>query len=117
MARRGKIQLLASAALAIEYEAVCRREEHWRAAGLSIAEVGRFLDAVIELIELIEPVEILFLWRPQLRNPGDELVLEAAANGRADVIATFILRDFEPVQQRFGIQVLTPKDTLMRLTP
>jgi len=45
------------------------------------------------------------------------LVLEAAANGRADVIATFNLRDFEPVQQRFGIQVLTPKDTLMRLTP
>jgi predicted nucleic acid-binding protein len=114
VARRGKIQLLASAALAIEYEAVCRREEHWRAAGLSIAEVGGFLDAVIELVE---PVEIWFLWRPQLRDPGDELVLEAAANGRADVIATFNLRDFEPVQQRFGIQVLTPKDTLMRLTP
>ncbi len=39
------------------------------AAGLSIAQVGRFLDAVIELIE---PVEIWFLWllhyelRPQI---------------------------------------------------
>lgn len=113
-ARRGKAQLLASAALAIEYEAVCRREEHRKSAGLSTAEVELFLNAVIDLVE---PVDIWFLWRPQLRDPGDELVLEAAVNGRAAVISTFNLRDFGPARDRFGIEVLTPGDTLKRLMP
>jgi predicted nucleic acid-binding protein len=35
------------------------------------------------LFALAEPVEMRFLWRPQLRDPGDEMVLETAANGRA----------------------------------
>ncbi|ATQ70983.1 MULTISPECIES: putative toxin-antitoxin system toxin component, PIN family [Methylosinus] len=112
LARRGQIQLLASAALAIEYEAVCLRDEHRKAAGLSTKEVVQFLDAIIDLIE---PVEIWFLWRPQLRDPGDELVLEAAVNGRATTIVTFNLRDFGLVRERFGIDVLTPRDTLMRM--
>jgi len=113
-ARRGKVQLLASAALALEYEAVCRRDEHRESAGLSTAEVEQFLNAVVDLVE---PVEIWFLWRPQLRDPGDELVLEAAVNGRAAVITTFNLRDFGPVRDRFGIDVLTPGATLERLMP
>ena len=49
-----------------------------------------------------------FLWRPQLRDPGDELVLEAAVNGRADAIATFNQRDSRPEADRFGIDILPP---------
>jgi hypothetical protein len=30
-----------------------------------------------------EPVEISFRWRPQLRDPTDELMLETAVNGHA----------------------------------
>lgn len=59
---------------------------------LTRSEVQSFLDAVISLVE---PVDIWFLWRPQLRDPGDELVLEAAANGRANAIVTFNQRHFE----------------------
>jgi predicted nucleic acid-binding protein len=33
---------------------------------------------------MAEPVPTHFLWRPQLRDPNDEVVLEAAVNGRAD---------------------------------
>ncbi|WP_166146066.1 putative toxin-antitoxin system toxin component, PIN family [Methylosinus sp. RM1] len=112
LVRRGQAQLLASAALAIEYEAVCLRDEHRKAAGLSTKDVGQFLDAIIDLIE---PVEIWFLWRPQLRDPGEELVLEAAVNGRPATIVTFNLRDFRLVRERFGVDVLTPRDTLMRM--
>ena len=114
MARRGKIQLLASAALAIEYEAVCRREEHWRAAGLSKAEVGSFLDAVIELIE---PVEI---WFPGARNyeiPATKWCLRRRLNGRADVIATFNLRDFRARSTALRDTGSDAQDTLMRRTP
>ena len=71
-----------------------------------------FLDAVMDLVE---PVEAWFLWRPQLRDPGDELVLEAAVNGRAAAIATFNRRDFLPGATRFGIDVLPPGEALRRI--
>jgi putative PIN family toxin of toxin-antitoxin system len=112
LARRGRLTLLATASLAIEYEAVCRREDHRIAAGLAREDITRFLDAVIDLVE---PVDAWFLWRPQLRDPGDELVLEAAANGRAEVIATFNRRDFEPAAHRFGLKVLLPAEVLKRI--
>jgi putative PIN family toxin of toxin-antitoxin system len=112
LARRGDLVLLATTALVIEYEAVCHREEHRIAAGLSSGEVDQVLDAVVELIE---PVEAWFLWRPQLRDPGDELVLEAAVNGRAEAIVTFNRRDFEGPARRFGVQPLLPAEALMRM--
>ena len=83
-ARKGRVTLLASVALALEYEAVCDQAEHRLAAGLLQKEVEIFLAAVIAMAE---PVETHFLWRPQLRDPGDEMVLEAAGNGRADALS------------------------------
>jgi len=77
-ARQGKVTPLVSVPLALEYEAICSRVEHRLAAGLSESEVQIFLDAVVAMAE---PVETHFLWRPQLRDPGDEMVLEAAVNG------------------------------------
>jgi predicted nucleic acid-binding protein len=40
------------------------------------------------LSAVIEPVVFRFLWRPQLKDPADEMVLETAVNGQADRIAT-----------------------------
>ena len=45
----------------------------------------------------------------------DDMVLEAAVNGRADAIVTFNLRDFGKVAERFGIMVLSPGEALRRL--
>ena len=112
LARQGKVTLLANVALALEYEATCRRPEHGIAAGLDPSEVGIFLDAVIAMIE---PVESHYVWRPLLRNPGDELVLEAAANGQATAIVTFNKRDFGVIPLQFGVEVLTPAETLRRM--
>ena len=64
---------------------------------------------------LAEPVESYFLWRPQLRDPGDEMVLEAAVNGRADAIVTFNTRDYGKAPQQFGVAVLLPRDALVRI--
>jgi len=111
-ARQGKVTLLVSVPLAMEYEAVCSEAEHRLAAGLSEREVEIFLDAVIAMAE---PVETHFLWRPQLRDPGDEMVLEAAVNGRADLLVTFNVRDFGTVPSRFGIEVMIPRDALERI--
>jgi putative PIN family toxin of toxin-antitoxin system len=111
-ARRSEIVMLANVALALEYEATCRLAEHRLAAGLDLDEVGIFLDAVLAMIE---PVETHFLWRPQLRDPADEFVLEAAVNGQAAAIVTFNRRDFGVVPARFGIDVLTPAEAIRRI--
>jgi predicted nucleic acid-binding protein len=111
-ARSPDVTLLATAPLCFEYESVCRRPEHILASGLDASGVEVFLAAVVDLVD---PVEIWFMWRPQLRDPGDELVLEAASNGRATVIATFNRRDFQPAASRFGIEILLPSQTIRRL--
>ncbi len=99
-------------ALALEYEAICTLDEHRLASGLSIAEADLYVDT---LIEMSEPVSTFFRWRPQLRDPGDELVLEAAVNGQANAVVTFNERGLRAVQQRFGIEVMRPGEALRRI--
>lgn len=113
-ARRSKLTLVANVALALEYEAICRTTDHRLAAGMSQKRVGIFLDAVLALAE---PVETHFMWRPQLRDPADEFVLEAAVNGGANTIVTFNKRDFVRVADTFGIEVLSPVEMLRRIKP
>ena len=107
-----KVTLVVSVPLVIDYEATCSLAEHRQPAGLSEKEAAAFLDG---LAALAEPVECHFLWRPQLRDPGDEMVLEAAVNGRADAIVTFNVRDFRTVPRDFGILVVTPREALRRI--
>jgi len=92
--RRERVELLVSVPLAVEYEAVCLRPEHQMAAGLSEQEAHILVDAVLGMAH---PVKIHFLWRPQLRDPADEMVLETAVNGRADLLVTFNERDYGTV--------------------
>jgi len=94
------------------YEAICSEAKHRLAAGLSEREIEIFLDAVVAMAE---PVKTHFLWRPQLRDPGDEMVLETAVNGRADALVTFNVRDFGTVPARFGIEVMIPRDAIGRM--
>ena len=107
LARQSKITMLANVALALEYEALCLAENHWRPAGLTFTEAGIFVDTVIAMVE---PVESHFMWRPQLRDPADEFVLDAAVNGRADGIVTFNVRDFADAPRSFGISLYTPSE-------
>jgi len=66
---------------------------------------------------MAEPVQLFFRWRPQLRDPGDELVLEAAIKGRASAIGIFNERDLCPARTGFDIEVLRPDEVLRRLKP
>jgi PIN domain len=98
----------------VEYEALCVRDEHLAAAGLRVDQAVVFLDAVTALVH---PVESHFVWRPQLRDPADEMVLEAAVNGQADTIVTFHRRDFGSAPDRFGLRLQLPRDALRRVAP
>ena len=113
-ALNGSFVLVLSVALALEYEAVCRDSEQRIASGLSEAEVEIIVTA---LCAVAEPVVTRFLWRPQLHDPADEMVLEAAINGAVDALVTFNRQDFGQVPRRFGIGLLSPQEALKRLSP
>ncbi len=108
----GRYQAIASVAMMLEYESVLKRIGNLEAFNLSADEIDRFLDS---MSLLITPVIPFFLWRPQLRDPADEHVLEAAVNGVADSIVTFNHRHFQVAAARFGITVIRPGETLRRL--
>ena len=101
--------LLATPPLFLEYEEVLRRPEQRLAHGLTLEALDEFL---AELAALVEPVGVHFLWRPQASDPCDEMVLEAAINGRADALVTYNLKHFLAPGNRFGISVLRPADVL-----
>jgi putative PIN family toxin of toxin-antitoxin system len=103
---------LAAPALFLEYEEVLKRPEQRIATGLSIEQLDLFLAA---LSDAIEPVELHYRWRPQVRDPADEMVLEVAINGRADALVTHNVRDFAGVARRFGIPLLRPGEVLKRI--
>jgi predicted nucleic acid-binding protein len=69
---------LATPPIFLEYEDVLKRPEHRLTHGLTPATMPEFL---AELAALMEPVEVHFQWRPQSRDPNDEMVLEATING------------------------------------
>ena len=64
---------------------------------------------------MVEPVEVHFLWRPQIRDPRDEMVLEAAINGQADALVTYNVADFAVAGERFTVPVLGPADLLKKV--
>lgn len=100
-----RLTALCSVPLFLEYEAVLSRPEQLAAAGVSLYDVANLLNV---LAGAIQHVKIQFLWRPQLRDSTDDMVLEAAVNGQATAIISFNLRDFLPQAQSFGLRVITP---------
>ena len=107
-----QLVVVASVPTMLEYEAVLKRPENLRATNLSTSEINEFLDS---MAGMIVPVSLFFLWRPVLRDPADEHILEAAVNGRADVLVTFNIRHFREGAARFGVEVLRPGELLQRI--
>src|SRR5260221_8719338 len=107
-----RLVALATPPLFLEYEDVLKRSEHRLAHGLTPLEIDEFL---AELAALIEPVEVHFQWRPQTRDPNDEMVLEAAINGEADSIVTYNVADFAEAGKRFAISIMRPGELLKKV--
>lgn len=96
-----------SVPLVLEYESALRRVE-----GLSQDDVDVVLNYLCKVGNLRE---IYFLWRPFLRDPSDEMVLELGVEAGVDAIVTHNIRDFRGVEEKFGIRVITPRTFLLEL--
>lgn len=104
---------LVTVPLVLEYEDVLKRPENLLKTRLLKPElVDRFLG---DFLRHAEPVPVSYLWRPQLNDPKDEMVLEAAANGRADWIVTHNARDFAGAVDKFGLIAGGPGPFLRKL--
>jgi putative PIN family toxin of toxin-antitoxin system len=103
---------LVSVPLFIEYEATLKREEIRQRHGLSLEDIDTLLKV---WAKICQPVSLHFLWRPQLRDPNDEMVLETAVNGGAEALVTFNIADFRHACPRFGIDVWPPATLLGKL--
>jgi putative PIN family toxin of toxin-antitoxin system len=108
----GRVRPLATTALFLEYEAVLKRPEQRLATRLGVEQIDRILAA---LASATEPVAVHFRWRPQLTDPGDEMMLEAAINGHADALVTHNVRDFVRPAKRFGLPMVRPGELVKRL--
>jgi putative PIN family toxin of toxin-antitoxin system len=108
----GRIEMLVSVPLVLEYEAVLTRPQLLKDVTLTIGEVGAILDTILSVAV---PVEMRFLWRPQLKDPSDEMVLETAVNGSAGYLATFNLRHLRDAAALFGIRAAVPGQVLRKI--
>ncbi len=103
---RRVIKPVISTTLLFEYEDVLKRRES--DLGLSDHQVDIILD---NLCDLCEFKEIYFLWRPYLRDPKDDHILELAVASTTQTIVTHNLKDFKGIG-KFGIKAIQPGEFL-----
>lgn len=107
----GRIRLIVSVPLVLEYEAVLLRSQHLAATAIDRDEATLFPDGVVNLARR---TAIHFRYRPVTRDPADEMVVETAVNGGAEAIVTFNRRDYGDGPSQFGIGCWLPRETLER---
>jgi putative PIN family toxin of toxin-antitoxin system len=104
-----RIRPALSVPLVLEYEMVLKRE--MAALGLTPREIDAMLDY---LCAIGHQQKIHFLWRPALRDPRDELVLELAVAAGCPYILTHNVKDYAGSKE-FGVEALSPAAYLRHL--
>jgi putative PIN family toxin of toxin-antitoxin system len=106
---------LMGAALLVEYEDVLGRSPLFAKSRLSPAERSELLDIFLATCRW---TRIYFGWRPNLRDEGDNHLVELAVAGGASHIVTHNLRDLKSMELRFpGLTTVTPTQLLAKEPP
>jgi predicted nucleic acid-binding protein len=106
--REENLTVSISVPLILEYESIFVK--HQQMIGLSKSDISDFLDY---LCMVGRKTKIFYLWRPMVKDPHDDHVLEVAVASGSRHIITFNKKDFIPAKA-FEISTVTPKEFLMR---
>lgn len=84
-------------------------------------ELGYTSNNIKELTRYLASIshkqEIYYLWRPWLKDPKDDMVLEAAFASQSEYIVTYNTKDFvgKGIEKSFGIKPVNAKEFLIEL--
>jgi predicted nucleic acid-binding protein len=106
---RANFEINLSVSLILEYEDAAKR----LLGQIPLAETD--IDDILDyLCQVANWREIFYLWRPLLKDPKDDMVLELAVSSRCEAIITHNRKDFVGIEQ-FGVEAMTPAEFLMRI--
>lgn len=103
---RANFEINLSVPLLLEYEDATKRL--LGQIPLTEGDIDDILDYLCRAANLRE---VFYLWRPFLRDPKDDMVLELAVSGQCETIVTYNKKNFVGADQ-FGVQVMTPREFL-----
>ena len=103
-------QICLSVAVYTEWQAVLSRPEHLPPG----ADANMALSFVRYLAGLAHLQDIHFLWRPFLRDPDDDMLLECAVAAGCTYIVTHNIKDFRRTEE-LGVKAVTPGEFLQIL--
>ncbi len=111
---QGKLTSAIGSALLAEYEDVLSRELLFKDCRLNLAQREELLDIFFDSCTW---VKTYFSWRPNLRDEGDNPVVELAVAAAASHIVTWNTRDFASMELRFPLlRYNTPPEFLKELS-
>lgn len=104
-----KFHVSISVPVVLEYEAVLKKKLDKRVYS------DQDIQAIIDFIcKIGRHVKVYYLWRPILKDPYDDHLLEVAVAANAKWIITYNVKDFERASI-FGISAVTPYEFLQVL--
>ena len=107
MCLEGSCSPLMGAALFAEYEDVMGREHLFKRSKLDQEERNELFDIYLNHCTW---TQIYYGWRPNLRDEGDNHLIELAVAGNAQYIVTYNLKDFKNMDLQFPeLQIVSPE--------
>ena len=92
-----------------EYREVLSREENRRRLGLD----EEAIDTIMQFIAITgRPTNISYIWRPNLRDEGDNMVVELARASGSEYLITQNIRDFtrDADMRNDDLHIVTPAE-------
>lgn len=102
-----QFQVALSVSLYTEWQAVMTRPENFP-PGMTAEDATAFLRYLASIAHL---QDVFYLWRPRLKDPDDDMVLECAVAAGCSYIVTHNVRDFSGIDS-LGVQAIRPADFL-----
>jgi len=102
----GQFEIVVSVPLVFEYEyALTKTADETGIPSSVVSDILNYLCSVSQ------HQDIFFLWRPMLRDPRDDMILEVGVASSANAILTYKKRDFDRATS-FDIEICSPFEFL-----